>query len=236
MYWDFLLEIRQLWLLWNTHSTITVCLLKYYNVNFFNLLAPKLRLGCGVTFELGHCFMAWFVNWLEVRLGCGVTGALFHNLVCELQDSGLGQPASRTWTRGCQEETRKVRTSEAGTSTQIRWQHIHKTDPGQCWDDKQCTPTGQVYFNPFTPKSDQCQILHAASPEILHNMKNLAFHHSLRWKMISNIYYQFSLPHLYISLERLGELYILNLGVKMEGQVVEARFLRLFPICSLFPN
>ena len=33
-------------------------------------------------------------------------------------------------------------------------------------------------------------------------MKNLAFHILLRWQMI---YYQFSLPHLYISLKWLGE-------------------------------
>ena len=34
-------------------------------------------------------------------------------------------------------------------------------------------------FNPFTPKSDQCQISPAASPEILHHtvgIENLAFH------------------------------------------------------------
>ena len=33
-----------------------------------------------------------------------------------------------------------------------------------------------IIFNPFTPESDQCQISPAASPEILHSMKNLDFH------------------------------------------------------------
>ena len=44
---------------------------------------------------------------------------------------------------------------------------------------------GSERVNHFTPKSDQCQISPAASPEIsLHSTKNLAFHSLLRWKMI----------------------------------------------------
>ena len=52
-------------------------------------------------------------------------------------------------------------------------------------------------FNPFTPKSDQFQISPAASPETLH-------HTAWRtWLFIACsdkrwLYYQFSLPHLYI--------------------------------------
>ena len=43
-------------------------------------------------------------------------------------------------------------------------------------------------------------------------MENLAFHSLLRWKMI--ILYQFSLPHLYIALYKVGRMYFWNLGVK----------------------
>ena len=39
-------------------------------------------------------------------------------------------------------------------------------------------------------------------------MKNLAFHILLRFL------YQFSLPHLYISLEKVGRMYFLSLGLK----------------------
>ena len=56
---------------------------------------------------------------------------------------------------------------------------------------------GDERVNPFTPKSDQCQISPAASPEILH--------HTVRrtWLFITYsdekwLYYKFSLPHLYI--------------------------------------
>ena len=51
--------------------------------------------------------------------------------------------------------------------------------------------------NPFTPKSDQCQISPAASPIILHHTvwRTWLFitHSDERW-----LHYQFSLPHLYI--------------------------------------
>ena len=54
-------------------------------------------------------------------------------------------------------------------------------------------------INPFTPKSDQCQISPAASPEILHHTVWRTWHFiaylDARW-----LYYQFSLPHLYVSL------------------------------------
>ena len=52
-------------------------------------------------------------------------------------------------------------------------------------------------FNPFTPKSDQCQISPAASPIIVHHTvwRTWLFitHSDERW-----LHYQFSLPHLYI--------------------------------------
>ena len=54
-------------------------------------------------------------------------------------------------------------------------------------------------FNPFTPKSDQCQISSAASPVILHRtvwgIWLFIAYSDERW-----LYYQFSLPHQYISL------------------------------------
>ena len=53
--------------------------------------------------------------------------------------------------------------------------------------------------NPFTPKSDQCQISSAASPVILHRtvwgIWLFIAYSDERW-----LYYQFSLPHQYISL------------------------------------
>ena len=53
-------------------------------------------------------------------------------------------------------------------------------------------------INPFTPKSDQCQIPSAASPVILHLVWGIWLfiaYSDERW-----LYYQFSLPHQYISL------------------------------------
>ena len=73
------------------------------------------------------------------------------------------------------------------------------------------TPLGP--FNPFTPKSDQCQISPLALwPKILHHTVwrtwlFIAF--SDEWWL----YYQFSLPHSYVSLEKVGRMYFLNLGV-----------------------
>ena len=55
------------------------------------------------------------------------------------------------------------------------------------------------FFYPFTPKSDQCQISPAASPEIEHHTQWRTWlfitYSEERW-----LYYQFSLPHLYVSL------------------------------------
>ena len=66
-------------------------------------------------------------------------------------------------------------------------------------------------FNPFTPKSDQCQISPAASPETLYHTvwRTWLFiaYSDERW-----LYYQFSPPHLYIW--EVGRMYVLNLGVK----------------------
>ena len=50
-------------------------------------------------------------------------------------------------------------------------------------------------------------------------MKNLAFHSLLRWKMII---LQFSLHNLYLLFERVGRMYLLNLGVK--GFISNNRF------------
>ena len=70
----------------------------------------------------------------------------------------------------------------------------------------------QVHY-PFTPKSDQCQIPLAASPEILHCTvsQDLAFHSLL---MKDEYATNFSLSHSYIYLIKVGRMYFLNLGVK----------------------
>ena len=66
----------------------------------------------------------------------------------------------------------------------------------------------KMLLNPFTPKIDQFQISPAASPEIIHHTlwRSWLFigYPDERW-----LYYQSSLPHLYISLK----MYFLNLGV-----------------------
>ena len=61
--------------------------------------------------------------------------------------------------------------------------------------------TAHWLVNPFAPKSDQCKISPAVSPEILHHsMKSLAFHSGLRWKvMMPGWCLQLSLSRLYIS-------------------------------------
>ena len=52
----------------------------------------------------------------------------------------------------------------------------------------------QEYLNPCTPKSDQLQVSSAASPEILHDkVWRTIVYPDERW-----LYYQFSLPHLYV--------------------------------------
>ena len=62
-----------------------------------------------------------------------------------------------------------------------------------------------VAFNPFTPKSDQSQISPAASPEILHHavwrIWPFIAYSDQRW-----LHYQFSLPHPYTSLEKVGRM------------------------------
>ena len=66
-------------------------------------------------------------------------------------------------------------------------------------------------FNPFTPKSDQCQISPAASPAILHHTVwrtslFIAYSHEI-W-----LYYQFWLHHLYIFSLRGWENVLFELG------------------------
>ena len=79
-------------------------------------------------------------------------------------------------------------------------------------------------FNPFTPKSDQCQISPAASPIIVHHTvwRTWLFitHSDERW-----LHYQFSLPHLYIfSLKGSENVLFESSGVK-----------GLNPVCFLEP-
>ena len=70
-----------------------------------------------------------------------------------------------------------------------------------------------LLVNPFTPKSDQCQISPAASPEMLHHTvwRTWLFVAYLDERLL---YYQFSLPRLYIYLRKVGRTYFLSLGVK----------------------
>ena len=54
-----------------------------------------------------------------------------------------------------------------------------------------------VFINPFTPKSDRCQISPAASPEILHHTvwRTWLF---IAYQVDKWLYYQFSLHHSYV--------------------------------------
>ena len=84
----------------------------------------------------------------------------------------------------------------------------------------------QRLLNPFTPKSDQFQISPAASPEISHHTVwrtwiSIAFSDE-RW-----FYYQFSLHHPYISFQKVGRMYFLNLEVK---GLRESHDVKLFPL------
>ena len=77
---------------------------------------------------------------------------------------------------------------------------------------KKGLPISTPQFDPFTPKSEQFQMSPSASPEMLYITSpsmNLTFHSFSddRWS-----YYQFSLPHLYISLEKSEKTYFWNLG------------------------
>ena len=78
----------------------------------------------------------------------------------------------------------------------------------QVWTWPEAPPSVHFWanvLNTFTPKSDQCQISPAASPEILHH----TVWRTWLFKAYSDerrLYYQISQPHLYILLfERLGE-------------------------------
>ena len=92
----------------------------------------------------------------------------------------------------------------------------------------------QAPINLFTPKSDQCQISPAASPEIWHHTvwRTWLFiaHSDRRW-----LYYQFSLHHSYncflkgwentlfeLRSERVSRLSLLNLGVKGRHKMIRA--------------
>ena len=80
--------------------------------------------------------------------------------------------------------------------------------------------------NPFTPKSNQCQISPAASPEILCHSLGITWlfvaYADKRW-----LYYQFSLPHLYISLYQVGEC-VFELGSERVKRVLGGSF-KAFP-------
>ena len=67
-----------------------------------------------------------------------------------------------------------------------------------------CVPTQTLPLNPFAPKSDQCQISPAASPEILHQRvwrTGLFMANSNERRL----YYQYPLRHLYIYLWKVWE-------------------------------
>ena len=70
-------------------------------------------------------------------------------------------------------------------------------------------------LNPFTPKSDQVQISPVASPVILHHTvwRTWLFIAYSDWKMIL-VPVLTTIPHLYISLEKVGRMYFLSLGLK----------------------
>ena len=75
-------------------------------------------------------------------------------------------------------------------------------------------------FKPFTPKSDQCQISPAASPEILHHTvwRTWLF---IAYQVDKWSYYQFSLHHSYVSLLKGWENVLLELGSERVKDVFE---------------
>ena len=79
----------------------------------------------------------------------------------------------------------------------------------------QATLATKSCVNPFTPKSDQCQLSPAASPVILHHTVRRTWlfiaYSDERW-----LYYQFSLRYLNISFKRFRWMYFSNFGVRKE--------------------
>ena len=71
--------------------------------------------------------------------------------------------------------------------------------------------TMKTSFNPFTPKSDQCQISPAASPEILHHPVWRTWMFIAYW-VDKWLYYQFSLHRSYVFLLKGWENVLLELG------------------------
>ena len=85
------------------------------------------------------------------------------------------------------------------------WLCIANSDERWLYDCQFSLPHFTLLFNPFTPKSDQFKICPAASPEILHHTVWIT------WLFIANSdqilsYYQFSLPHLYIPVQKVGRM------------------------------
>ena len=88
-------------------------------------------------------------------------------------------------------------------------------------------------FNPFTPKSDQCQISPAASPEILHHTvwRTWLF---IAYYVDKWLYYQFSLHHSYISLLKGWENVLLELGSeRVKTRMLEAKAQHLVSVDML---
>ena len=94
------------------------------------------------------------------------------------------------------------------------------------------------HINPFTPKSDQFQTSPAASPEILHHAvwRIWPFTAQSDGKLLL---YQFSLPHLYISLKKVCENVLFELGTetvkkKCIGEVVRIGSIIIFHLSKLW--
>ena len=79
-----------------------------------------------------------------------------------------------------------------------------------------------MFQNPFTSRSDQCQISPASSPKIVHHTVRrtglFIADSDERW-----LYYQLSLPHTFSLLE-FGRMYFLSLGVKGLNAVVNQSY------------
>ena len=102
-------------------------------------------------------------------------------------------------------------------SSQIERGIVFKREAEECW--YWCTMTSGFPFlldttnshyltytfliNPFTPRTDQCQIHPTASAKLLHHTVWRVFHSVPRWKMIILLFLTTSLIH--FSLGRLGE-------------------------------
>ena len=86
------------------------------------------------------------------------------------------QGTRKNWRLLCGKSCFQVGICRPHTHDFRQWQTAHRSEIGRA----------PVAVNPFTPKSDQCQISSAASPEInitSYSMENLAIHSLARWKI-----------------------------------------------------